>query len=198
VYIMQSLRMPRFSNLNTRSTKLKVICKGKIDHAIFQLNSSSPKVSLNDVREALERTKGMSPHKRLSYFMKRGMHFSRSLKYIKTIEQLEQAFNDAPTLEQNENDNENDVDNNGYNNILVAPTRVDNDELAKFIAEAVREIEEGQTEEEANTDKYNSNTAIPHLKMDNIALDIIKNTISIGILFLCIMYARYVYLESGM
>lgn len=57
-------------------------------HTIFQLNSTSPRLSAKDVRDALSKTSNMTPYKRLKYFHDKGIHYRRSMKYLVIVEQL--------------------------------------------------------------------------------------------------------------
>ncbi len=62
------------------------------NHSIFQLNNTSRFISLNDVKEALEVTRDFSTHQRLKYFREREIHYSRARRYVRLVEQLEDAF----------------------------------------------------------------------------------------------------------
>lgn len=72
-------------------------CNAKHDHTIFQLNPTSPIVTLDDVRQAMEATKHMTPYHRLRYFQDKGIHYSRSLRYIKMVEEFERMMNETST-----------------------------------------------------------------------------------------------------
>lgn len=61
-------------------------------HSVFQMYPNSPIRSTKDVRNAINKTKRMKPYQRLRYFHDNGMHFSRCVKYINIIENLEALY----------------------------------------------------------------------------------------------------------
>jgi hypothetical protein len=76
-------------------------------------------VTLEDVRQAMEVTKDMTPYHRLRYFQDKGIHYSRSLRYIKMVEEFERMLHytspviiepvpikweEEPTIEMSSND----------------------------------------------------------------------------------------------
>lgn len=79
-------------------------CKYNKDahHSIFQYNSRSPPVHIQDVKYALEKTKNMPREERISYFEKRGLHYARSLHYINVVENLEKLYSKEEEKKQSE------------------------------------------------------------------------------------------------
>lgn len=62
------------------------------NQTIFQLYPNSPQVTCKDVRNALRATKRMKPYERLKYFHKRGMHYSRCVKFVNVVENLQNLY----------------------------------------------------------------------------------------------------------
>lgn len=64
-------------------------------NSVFQLFPNSPYITTKDVRTALRKTRRMRPQQRLKYFQERGMHYSRCVKYINTVENLDKVFDEV-------------------------------------------------------------------------------------------------------
>jgi hypothetical protein len=62
------------------------------NQTIFQMYPTSPHITTKDVKKALTSTKRMKPYDRLKYFHKRGMHYSRCIKYIHVVEQFQKLY----------------------------------------------------------------------------------------------------------
>jgi hypothetical protein len=73
--------------------------KKNSDHSVFQLNNKSPFVSIKDVKEAFEMTRHMTSYQRLRYFRQMGIHYKRSLQYIKMIEQFDETLKASKSMD---------------------------------------------------------------------------------------------------
>jgi hypothetical protein len=146
-----------------------------INHTVFQTDPSSPNISINDVTDALEKTKNMLPHQRLSYFQQKGIHYSRSIRYIATVEKLEKSFQEDDQL----------VSIDEYDIPGASQSKnISDEQIAKFIEEAMREMQHNVMEEKPSIE----------LKKNNNLEDIGKHVLSIGLVFLCLLLVRYALL----
>lgn len=69
--------------------------------SVFQLYPNSPHISVKDVQHAFRKTRRMTPHQRIKYFHKHGMHYSHCVKYINVVDNLQKLYdNDHIVIEQ--------------------------------------------------------------------------------------------------
>ncbi len=131
-------------------------------------------ISLNDVKQAIEVTTGMTPYQKWRYFKKKGIHYGRAIRYIGMMEKFEHSFNTFKTKEEEVDEViiHEYTDNN------------DNNEIGKYIAEAVHEIEQSKP-------KIKTNGNI------DIVKSIGKHVLGVGFTFICIVFVNYIYQQSN-
>ena len=169
------------------------------NHSIFQINNTSRFISLNDVKEALEVTRDFSANQRLKYFRERGIHYSRALRYVRLVEQLEEAF--AAAVEKSYYDEvfgtthsytqsyEEEVER--VNNLSRPPTPLSSEDIGRFIAEAMEERDEHENthlvgEAKPYLKKYNN-----AMKMSNSIEQLGMHAKNIGLLIIVIMFIHF-------
>lgn len=137
----QLLSSPR-KNIITRAQK-----NNADHHSIFQLNKTSPFISIKDVKEAFEMTQYMTSYERLRYFRNMGIHYKRSVQYMKMIEEFDETLRISKSLQQPvSNDFEEDL---SYVTIDIFDVDEDErfpneqaNELANMIANVAQEKDE--------------------------------------------------------
>lgn len=198
----------------SRSTQVIRCAKKNHDHSVFQLNQNSRFVSLNDVKEALEVAGELSAHQRLRYCSQRGIHYSRAVRYLKVVEQLEANFTSA-TLNDNDFVNEmhkleESLNRDTYDTHVIiedyqegvdederSPRQLSSEDIARFIAEAVREKEKDEHE-----NAYLTGEAKPYVKDYKDALKRSKDVEemglharNIGLVILGVLFMHFVFIE---
>lgn len=199
----------------SRSTQVVQCVKRDNNHSIFQLNNNSRFVSLNDVKEALEIVNKMSAHQRLRYCSQRGIHYSRAARYLKIVEQLEDTFKNASLTDNDFVDEKHKLEESlsatydrykliedypeGIDEDERSPRQLSSDEIARFIADAVREKEKEEDEHET---AYLMGEAKPYLKDYKDALkfseDVAKiglHARNVGLIILGVLFAHFVFSE---
>lgn len=156
---------------NARYMKnIKCKCTRETNNTVFQLNPTSPLVSLQDVKKAIDASQDMTSYQRLKYFHRLGIHYSRAIRYYKMVKQFEDCYT--------KNSEDNYILDTPYKPL---PLGVDPYEIASLIAEVAREREEEKT------------------KMlgvaDNVAI-VGRHIISIIAIIACVLIATYVFEES--
>jgi hypothetical protein len=102
-------------------------------HSVFKLYNHSPHITTKDVRLALSKTAKMKSYERLKYFHDRGMHFSRCVNYLNTIEKLDMLFDNNSVME---------IDKDST--IIVSKPQNEKlsiQEIGKFIEELLKDTE---------------------------------------------------------
>lgn len=104
--------------------------------SIFQLHHNSAPITTKDVREALKKTQTMTPHQKLKYFHNKGIHFSRSVKYINIVENLQQLYETDAVQEVHNADYRIIISNDTQDNHKMSMT-----EISDFINELLKDYE---------------------------------------------------------
>jgi len=173
-----------------------IVCsKSKdVNHSIFQLNNTSRFISLNDVKEALEITRDFTTQQRLKYFGERGIHYSRATRYVRLVEQFEEAFAAAVNKSYYDEvfgmadscnlsyEEERDI---SYSR---PPTPLSSEDIGRFIAEAMEERDEHENTHLIGEAKPYIKTYNDAVKMSRSIEHLGMHTKNIGLLIIVIVF----------
>jgi CMP-N-acetylneuraminic acid synthetase len=109
-------------------------------HSIFQLHPNSPLISAKDVHHAFNKTRRMTPHNKLKYFHQKGMHYSRCVKYIKIVENLQTLYDNDHIEQQTQDLNIINQNNEAIKDI--GNHKMSIQEIGKFIEELLKDTDE--------------------------------------------------------
>lgn len=195
---------PARNGLSVRTFSI-LRCKGKdTNHSIFQVNNGSRFVSLNDVKEALEVTRNFSAYQRLKYFKEKGIHYTRALRYVRLVEQFEEALTackeqtvDHVDITHIYNQSYMEEDERDNDNYVKPPTSLSSEDIGRFIDEVMQERDEHE-----NTHLVGE--AKPYLKQYDHAI-IMSKTVeqlekhgkNIGLLIIVMMFIHFLCVEWG-
>jgi len=170
-----------------------------VNHSIFQLNNTSRFISLNDVKDALEVTRSFSAHQRLKYFSERGIHYSRALRYVRLVEQFEEAF--AAAVEKSYYEEVFDTTqlyNQSYeeeeerdSSFSRPPTSLSSEDIGRFIAEAMEERDEHENAHIVGEAKPYLKEYNDAMKMSNSVEYLGIHAKNIGLLIIVIMFIHF-------
>ena len=176
------------------SRRCIVCCKSKdTNHSIFQVNSTSRFISLNDVKDALAITQTFSAYQRLKYFKEKGIHYTRALRYVRLVEQFEEALTNSKGIPVDQSY----IEENEQDNYTMPRTSLSSEDIGRFINEVMQEREE-HDEHDEHENNHLIGEAKPYLKQyDNVVhfakcIDhLAKESKNICLLIIVMMFIHY-------
>lgn len=119
---------------------LPVVCgRPKPDTStVFQIRNCTKYISVDDVKDAFEKTKDVSYSKKVEYFGSKGIHYAKARRYYQVVRNLNNAFQQDLIVDVEFWDEPNDASNDVSNDVSnVVSNDVSND-VSKDVSKHVK------------------------------------------------------------